>query len=68
MPYFGDAYMADTRHLTLEEHGAYHLLLLIAWRSPNCALPDDDKRIAQMLGITAKKWAALKPTVMASGR
>jgi uncharacterized protein YdaU (DUF1376 family) len=65
MPYFGDAYMADTRHLSLEEHGAYHLLLLIAWRSPNCALPDDDKRIAQMLGITAKKWATLKPTVMA---
>lgn len=64
MPYFGDAYMADTRHLTLEEHGAYHLLLLIAWRSPNCALPDDDKRIAQMLGVTPKKWAALKPVVM----
>jgi uncharacterized protein YdaU (DUF1376 family) len=65
IPYFGDAYMADTRHLTLEEHGAYHLLLLIAWRSPNCALPDDDKRLSQMLGITPKKWAVLKPTVMA---
>lgn len=65
MPYFGDAYMADTRHLTLEEHGAYHLLLLIAWRSPECALPSDDKRLAQMLGITAKKWAALKPSIMA---
>jgi uncharacterized protein YdaU (DUF1376 family) len=65
IPYFGDAYMADTRHLTLEEHGAYHLLLLIAWRSPNCALPDDDKRLAQMLGITGKKWAALKPIIIA---
>jgi uncharacterized protein YdaU (DUF1376 family) len=64
IPYFGDAYMADTRHLTLEEHGAYHLLLLIAWRSPNCALPDDDKRIAQMLGITGKKWASLRPSVI----
>lgn len=65
IPYFGDAYMADTRHLTLEEHGAYHLLLLIAWRSPSCSLPDDDKRLSQMLGITPKKWAAIKPTVMA---
>jgi uncharacterized protein YdaU (DUF1376 family) len=64
IPYFGDAYMADTRHLTLEEHGAYHLLLLIAWRSPNCAIPNDDKRIAQMLGITPKKWAGLKPVVL----
>jgi uncharacterized protein YdaU (DUF1376 family) len=65
MPYFGDAYMADTRHLTLEEHGAYHLLLLIAWRSPGCALPNDDKRLAQMLGVSVKKWAVLKPVVMA---
>jgi uncharacterized protein YdaU (DUF1376 family) len=65
MPYFGDAYMADTRHLTLEEHGAYHLLLLIAWRSPDCTLPDDDRRLAQMLGVTTKKWAVLKPVVMA---
>jgi uncharacterized protein YdaU (DUF1376 family) len=64
MPYFGDAYMADTRHLTLEEHGAYHLLLLIAWRSPDCTLPDDDRRLAQMLGVTARKWAALKPVIM----
>lgn len=65
MPIFGDAYLGDTRHLNLEEHGAYFLLLLIAWRSPNCAIPDDDKRIAQMLGIPARRWAAIKPTVMA---
>lgn len=65
IPYFGDAYLADTRHLSLEEHGAYHLLILIAWRSPNCSLPDDDRRLAQMLGITAKKWEKLKPVVMA---
>ncbi len=65
IPLFGDAYLADTRHLTLEEHGAYLQLLMIAWRSPGCALPDDDKRLAMMLGITTKKWAGLKPTVMA---
>lgn len=65
MPLFGDAYLADTRHLSLEEHGAYLQLLLIAWRSENCALPNDDARIARMLGATPKKWASLKPTVMA---
>ncbi|MEV5031617.1 DUF1376 domain-containing protein [Sphingobium sp. LMC3-1-1.1] len=65
LPLFGDAYMADTRHLTLEEHGAYLMLLLIAWRSPDCSLPDDDARLARMLGITPKKWAKLKPSVMA---
>jgi uncharacterized protein YdaU (DUF1376 family) len=65
LPLFGDAYLADTRHLTLEEHGAYLQLLLIAWRSEGCRLPNDDKRLAQMLGITAKRWDKIKPTVMA---
>jgi uncharacterized protein YdaU (DUF1376 family) len=64
MPLFGDAYMADTRHLSLEEHGAYLSLLMIAWRSPDCALPDDDARLARMLGVTPKKWAKLKPSIM----
>lgn len=65
MPVFGDAYLADTHHLTLEEHGAYWKLLLIAWRTSDCALPNDDKRLAMMLGLTPKKWAKLKPIIMA---
>lgn len=64
IPFFGDAYLADTRHLSLEEHGAYLQLMMIAWRIEGCCLPDDDARLARMLGITAKKWAKLKPTVM----
>lgn len=65
IPFFGDAYIADTRHLSLEEHGAYLQLLMIAWRADDCALPDDDKRLAQMLGISAARWGKLKGTVMA---
>ena len=34
LPFFTDAYLGDTQHLTLEEHGAYQKLLYIAWRSP----------------------------------
>jgi uncharacterized protein YdaU (DUF1376 family) len=64
IPLFGDAYLADTRHLSLEEHGAYLQLLMIAWRLPNCALPDDDARIARILGITAGRWSKLKPAVL----
>jgi len=64
IPLFGDAYLADTRHLSLEEHGAYLQLLMIAWRSPNCALPDDDTRIARMLGITANRWSKIRAVVM----
>lgn len=65
IPFFGDAYLADTRHLSLEEHGAYLQLMMIAWRSPDCSLPDDDSRLARMLGITASRWAKLRPTIMA---
>jgi uncharacterized protein YdaU (DUF1376 family) len=65
IPLFGDAYIADTRHLSLEEHGAYLQLMMIAWRADDCSLPDDDARIARMLGVTGKKWAKLKPVVMA---
>ena len=60
LPLWTDAYLADTRHLTMEEHGAYMLLLMLAWRSPDCCLPDDGKRLARMLGITPKKWTALR--------
>ena len=65
IPLFGDAYLADTRHLSLEQHGAYLQLMMIAWRSPDCALPNDDAKLARMLGVTPKKWTALKPEVMA---
>lgn len=64
LPLFTDAYIGDTIHLTNEEHGVYLRLLMFAWRSPDCALPLDDKRLALMVGVTAKKWASLKPAVM----
>lgn len=64
LPLFGDAYMADTMHLTLEEHGAYLRLLMLAWRTPDCTLPNDDKRLARMLGISTQRWSKIRPAVM----
>ena len=64
MPLYTDAYLGDTQHLTLEEHGAYLKLLIIAWRTADCSLPADDKRLATMLGITPKKWGKLKPAIV----
>ena len=65
IPLFGDAYLADTHHLSLEEHGAYLKLMMIAWRIEGCQLPDDDTRIARMLSVTVGRWMKLKPAVMA---
>tara|TARA_R110000796_G_scaffold210188_2_gene326446 strand:+ start:137 stop:958 length:822 start_codon:yes stop_codon:yes gene_type:complete len=66
IPIWTDAYLADTRHLTTIEHGAYLLLLIIAWRSPDCDLPDDDKILARYAGLTKGQWMRIKPTIMAA--
>lgn len=65
LPFWTDAYIGDTAHLTNEEHGVYLRLLMFAWRSPGCCLPDDDKRLAIMVGMTDKKWRAVRPVIAA---
>jgi uncharacterized protein YdaU (DUF1376 family) len=56
MPFYTDAYLADTTHLTTEEHGAYLLLLFAAWRSPGCCLKDDDAFLARVAKVTLDRW------------
>jgi uncharacterized protein YdaU (DUF1376 family) len=56
MPLFCGDYLADTKHLTLEQHGAYCLLLMITWRNNGRALPDDDGLLARYLAITKDRW------------
>ena len=41
---------------------------MCAWRTPECALPNDDKLLARMVGVTDKRWRSLKPSVMAFWR
>ena len=65
LPLWTDAYLADTNHLTAEEHGAYVLLLIEAWRSADCSLPDNDTLLARHARLTPAKWNAAKPIVMA---
>lgn len=65
MPLWTDAYLGDTRHLSTFEHGAYLLLLIVAWRSPDGALPDDDRLLARYAGCTRGQWAKIGPTIRA---
>ncbi len=64
MPFWTDAYLADTQHLTTEEHGAYLLLLFQAWRSHDCSLADDDDMLSRQAGVSIGKWKAMKPIIM----
>lgn len=60
LPLWTDAYLADTMDLSAEEHGVYLLLLMAAWRSPDCALPDDDARLARMARLGTKRWQKMR--------
>lgn len=57
-------YLGDTRHLTTEQHGAYLLLLMAMWRA-NGTLPDEETRLARMVGLSVVKWRKIAADVMA---
>lgn len=58
-----DAYLGDTTHLTTIEHGTYLLLLMTAWRTSDCSLPDNDKVLARYARLTASQWVRIKPVI-----
>ncbi|MGI9503313.1 MAG: DUF1376 domain-containing protein, partial [Geminicoccaceae bacterium] len=64
LPLWTDALIGDTYQLTPAEFGAYLRLLIAAWRSPDCSLPNNDARLGRMIG-DPKGWRRLRPTVMA---
>ena len=61
MRFFPADYLADTRRLTTEQHGAYLLLLMDSWTSG--ALPDDDAVLARVAGLDAESWARTRPAI-----
>lgn len=64
LPLWTDALIGDTHHLTPAEFGAYLRLLVAAWRTPDCTLPDDDNFLGRAVG-DPRGWHRLKPVVMA---
>lgn len=51
MPFYVADYILDTSHLSLEEHGAYLLLMFTMWRRGG-ELPAEHDRLARILGVT----------------
>lgn len=59
--YFAD-YDADTAHLSTLEHGVYFLLIKAAWKSGR-ALPDNDRRLAILAGLSLAEWQEVRPDI-----
>lgn len=68
LPFWTDAYLADTTHLDTIHHGAYFLLLMKAWRMSGAEnpprVPDDDLFLRNTVGVTQAVWRNIKPYVM----
>lgn len=52
-------YLADTMHLTRDQHGGYVLLLMAYWRNGG-PLDDDDELLAGIVKATAAEWRKLR--------
>lgn len=61
MPLYVADYLADTRRLSTLEHGAYILLIFEYWR--NGRLPDDDRRLARIVGLSEAAWAEIRDSL-----
>jgi uncharacterized protein YdaU (DUF1376 family) len=53
MPLHVDDYLNDTLDLDADQHGCYLLMLMLAWRRPGGALPNDMKWLKRALGAYA---------------
>lgn len=64
LPFYVADYRLDTPHLTLEQHGAYVMLLSLCWTTPGCSIPADPSWIMGRLRIDAEAYErAVAPVV-----
>lgn len=63
MPFYTDAYLADTHHLSTVAHGAYLLLLLHTWRCNGVAPVDDDRLLSRITKLPMQQWKRVRSEI-----
>lgn len=63
MPLWTDAYIGDTTHLSMLESGCYLQILMVSWRRADCAVDDDDKKLARICRMRLDQWAKVRPVL-----
>lgn len=58
MPLYVGDYLANTGHLSTEEHGAYFLLIMHYWVTES--LPCESESLAILARVSLKKWKAME--------
>lgn len=55
-------YLADAAHLSTTGHGAYLLLIMNYWQRGE-PLPDNDRKLARIVGLTEAEWLDLREDI-----
>ena len=64
IPFFPDAYLRDNFRSNLEQHGMFLMLMMEAWNNEDCSLPDNEKALAEICGVTVARFRKISPQVL----
>jgi uncharacterized protein YdaU (DUF1376 family) len=61
IPFHIGDFLSGTLHMDTLEKGAYIMLLLSHYQSGEKGLPNDDKKLSRIAGVSPKVWDRIKP-------